>query len=182
MDHKKRVMDALKRNHARLYKDQKKEGKAKKKYAKPEKQVEEEVMKWCTLNGFDMHVVEAKAVFNPHVGQYLRGQAAKGFPDMCGCDMYGHSAWIELKAPGRLSTLRPEQRSFLESKIEKNCFAVCVDKVEKLQQYYDRWVDMKMYQSDPAKCREYLYQCLPKKRKGSSAKENAECSDMSFLD
>lgn len=182
MDYKDRVFKALQKNHARLYKEQKRETKSRRKNQKPEKELEVEVLSWLSLHGFDAHVVEAKAVFHAKTQQYLKGQAEAGFPDICGCSSFGDSVWIELKAPGRLGTFRENQRSFITSKIEKNCFAVCIDSVEKLQQYWDQWRSMKDCQSDPKKMRDYLFSVMPRRPKSRSEAKRLECLDTSFLE
>lgn len=64
----------------------------------------------------------------------MNGKTRPGFPDMCGNTPDGHSVWIEVKAPGRRNTIRPDQREFLLGKIATNCFAICCDST----QYFDR--------------------------------------------
>lgn len=89
--------------------------------------------------GWDMKVIEAKAVFNEKAGRYISSQADPGTSDLCGNDPNGHAAFIEVKALGKLKTLRLEQRDFLISKIDRNCFACVADSVERVMHIYAEW-------------------------------------------
>ncbi len=128
------------------------------KNASPEKDLEKEILRWSTSKGIDLHVIEAKAVYSVSAGRYLRGQAEAGLPDLVGnCE--GLSVWIELKAPGRRSTLKVHQRDFLVRKISQGCFAVCVDSVESLAKV------LASFLSTPASDRvQLLLDHLPKQR------------------
>lgn len=110
---------------------------------KPEKEVEKKVMAWLKTNGFSCHVVEAKATWSKASNCYKSQLVAPGFPDICGCSANGLSVWIELKAPGKGRRPRVEQYEFLMDKIEKNCFAVCVDSVEILEKLWRDFCDYK---------------------------------------
>lgn len=96
----------------------------------PEADVKRAVMVWLKDNGWSMNAVEAKAVWNPGAGRYLRGQTTPGVSDLIGCAPDGTGAFIELKSPGRRGTLKPHQRQYLFEKIQRGSFAVCVDSVE----------------------------------------------------
>lgn len=94
--------------------------------------------RWFDRNGWSMHIVESRAVWNVDAQAYISGQAESGFTDSVGCTPDGISAWVEFKAPKRRSTLKPHQRAFIIDKIQKGCFAVCVDSVECLEK---AWVE-----------------------------------------
>lgn len=96
-------------------------------------------LSWGREHGFSLHQVESKAVFSKAIGRYKRGMTTKGFPDIVGCTPDGIAVFIEGKAPGSLSDLKPHQRDFLLDKILKGCFAVCVDSPQRLALLYDRW-------------------------------------------
>lgn len=106
---------------------------------RPEKSTEKQCMDWFHEHGFSMHVVEAKAVYSQSAGRYLSGQVAAGFSDAAGCAPDGIGCFVEFKAKGRLSTLRPQQREFLKAKILRGCFSCVVDSCEKLSELYSRW-------------------------------------------
>ena len=103
---------------------------------KPEKAVEKACMDWLRNNGFSVNVVESKAVYNAQAGRYLKGQTDQGFSDAVGCHNSGLAVFIEFKAPGRLSTLRPSQKAFLRDKIDFGAFACVVDGPERLEQIW----------------------------------------------
>jgi len=131
--------------------------KVKRKNEKPEKQVEREVLKWCRDNGWDINVVESKSTWSESAGRYIAQSVSSGFSDLAGNTDLGLSVFIELKAPGKLSTLRPQQREFLLRKIGTGCFAVCVDSVSRLELAWSGFC--KAYDK-----KEYLVSVLPKVR------------------
>jgi len=102
----------------------------------PEKDLEKLVMLWLRQNNWKAWVVESKAVFSKAAGRFLRGSAQAGFPDMCGLNERGLFVAIELKSPGRRSTLREAQRAFLLEVIDSNGFACCIDSVDLLEKTY----------------------------------------------
>jgi len=142
----------------------KKSTKPKRKNNKPEKEVEKLVMEWLYANNFSCHVVESKAVYSASAGRYLRGQTVAGFSDVVGCDPNGIAVWIELKAPGRLSTVSDIQLGFLSTKIKMNCFACVVDSPELLQHLYSEFRSFRV-RNLKEKAQERLIDSLPKKRK-----------------
>lgn len=127
-----------------------------KKNAGPEKQLEKEVLVWCRTRGWKVHVVEAKAVYSVAAGRYLNSQIPPGFPDVVGMNESGVFVGIELKAHGRRSTLRDNQRLFLIECISHGAFAVCVDRLDQLVEFYKAW------SISPSK--EYLISILPVKK------------------
>jgi hypothetical protein len=141
----------------------KKSGKEKKtKNQSPEKIVEKEVIEWCKYRGFDISVVESKAVFSRAAGRYLRGQTKAGFSDLAGVTGDGTGAFIELKAKGRLGTISRSQFEFLYSKIRRGAFACCVDSADLLNSIYNEWLEVKSLDPDVAKI--ILQDYLPKQK------------------
>lgn len=124
---------------------------------KPEKLVEHDVLKTSRYLSMSLDVVESKATFNKYANRYIKGNAIKGFSDIVGCDENGIAIFIELKAKGKLKTLKPHQRSFLYNKICSNAFAVVVDSGDLLIEYYEKWktIDDKMLKA------KYLLEVLP---------------------
>ena len=97
---------------------------------------------WMRESGWSVDVVEAKGVYNAQAGRYLDGQTEAGMSDIVGCTPQGIGAFVEAKAPGKLSTLRPAQREFLIDKIRCGAFAVVVDSVDRLNRLYRKWWSM----------------------------------------
>lgn len=126
---------------------------------KPEKIVEKSCLQYLRSIGASIDVVESKATYSLSAKSYRSSPIKAGFPDLVGCDQNGILLSIELKAPGRRSTLRPAQRAFLIEKINHNAFAVCVDSVELLKNLYDKW---SCVTGDPAK--KFLLDSLPKEK------------------
>jgi hypothetical protein len=114
----------------------------------PEKDLEKEVLSFLENNSFHVNVVESKATFNQQQQRFISSSVKSGFADIVGNHYTGIAVFIELKAPGRRSTLRDNQREFLLSKIETGCFAVCIDSVELLEAQWNRFrelIDRKQY-------------------------------------
>jgi hypothetical protein len=109
---------------------------------KPEAKVVIELKKFFRKHDdwFDVHVIEAKANFSEKTGRYTSGAVAAGYPDMSGNDKFGNALFIEVKAPGKLKTLRLGQYMFLKRKIEMNCFACCVDSIDMFSSIYKEWL------------------------------------------
>ena len=131
--------------------------KPKKKKEKPEKEVERKVLEWCRAQGWSINVVESKSVWNEKAGRYISQSVIPGHSDLSGNTDLGQAVFIELKAPGRLGTIRPLQREFLLGKIGTGCFAVCVDSVDRLVSNWDKF--SKAYNK-----KEFLVGILPKAR------------------
>lgn len=106
---------------------------------KPEQLVVNECMSWMKSQGFNMTIVESKAVYNVKAQRYLHSQAVRGMSDAVGNDAFGIGVFIEFKAKGRRSTIKEHQIDFLKHKIQTNCFAVVVDSVDLLKTYYQEW-------------------------------------------
>ena len=139
--------------------------KKKKTRRKPNKKPEQELVKslisYCRAHKIDVQVVESQNVYSQTSGKYTRAQTRAGTPDLIGNDRSGLSVWIEAKAPGRLSTLRENQREFLERKIRSNCFAVVVDSVERLNSLYYNFLKF----NNRKQAQEYLLFQLPRPKK-----------------
>jgi hypothetical protein len=131
MDIKKRVESAV---HKYVKKND--PNRVKRKNAKPEKLVEKEVLDWCRSRGWFVNVIESKSTFSAKSGRYTGTAAAAGHVDITGVDDKGVFVAIELKAPGKLKTLRPAQYKFLVEVINRNGFGVCVDSCAMLSEIY----------------------------------------------
>ena len=110
-----------------------------KKKLKPEKIVEKEILATCSDLGLDMSIVDSKMFFSEKAGRYRTGETESGFADLAGNDSNGIACFIELKARGKMSTLRPNQRAFLVRKAEAGCFACAVDRAEVLVELFLAW-------------------------------------------
>lgn len=108
----------------------------KKKNGNPEKIVEKAVMEWAKNQGWFINVVESKAVFSAKSGIYHHGQTVSGTSDLIGCSNTGLFVAIELKAKGRLATLREAQRHYICEVISRGGFACVVDGVDRLAEIW----------------------------------------------
>lgn len=142
----------------------KKQASPKRKNSKPEKLVERAVMSWLKERGFSCHVYEAKAKFLPGKGYTWRTPIPVGHTDIGGVNRVGIGIYVELKAPGRISALRDEQREFIINKIDNCCFSCVVDSVDSLECIYDSWADY-WAEGDVNGAKMFLMECLPKQKK-----------------
>lgn len=121
----------------------------KKRNSAPEKDVESEVLTTARQMGFLLFVYESKATFNPKVGRYLKSNSVvEGHPDLAGITPCGRPCYIELKAKGKLSTVRQKQDEFLKAVIDRGAFALVLDSSTELRVRYDLWkasIDQKAY-------------------------------------
>lgn len=109
----------------------------------PEKIVEKLSLEECKALQFDVDIIESKATFSKNANRYLKSRSApEGISDIVGNDSNGIAVFIELKAKGKLKTLRPKQREFLIRKIESCCFAVVIDNPENITKYYLRFLSL----------------------------------------
>lgn len=111
------------------------------KNARPEMDLVQKPCKaWFRRSGWSMFIIDAKAEWNAAAGTFISSsQVEPGFSDSVGCTPDGTAAFVEFKAPGKRATLKPHQRAFLEDKIRKGCFAICVDSVEGLADAWERF-------------------------------------------
>jgi len=168
MDYKKRIEKSILRfSKAQLPKQPRK-----KKNENQEGPVVLEIKKGLTALGFDLNIVEAKAVYNHAAGRYISGQVDPGYPDLSGNGPNGESVFIEVKASGKRSTLRLEQYAFLKNKIDKNCFAICADSFEYALNAFNTWIKL-----SPALRRDFLLAELPGKHRKTFEKDNGPLFD-----
>lgn len=125
---------------------------------KPEKDVEKFCLEWARNQGWNVNIYEAKSTWNESLGRYINQSIIPGHPDMAGNTDFGLAAYVELKAPGKRSTIRLAQWEFLVAKIETGCFAVCVDSAQALEIY---WNGFKAANNK----KQFLLNVLPKKPK-----------------
>lgn len=90
--------------------------------------------------GWSVDIVESKGVYNEEAGRYMHGKTRPGYPDISGNLPNGIACYVEVKAPGRRSTVRPDQHQFLIEKIDTNCFAIVCDSIEYLERVYGEWI------------------------------------------
>lgn len=126
---------------------------------KPEEIFKREIVSYLIRHGFDIDVVESKAVFSQKMRRYLHSQATPGMSDLVGNDMNGHACFIELKAPKKIKTLRDNQRRFLIKKIESNAFACVVDSIDLFCKLYSQWVTLR--KECELKAKQFLIESLP---------------------
>jgi hypothetical protein len=125
---------------------------------KPEEELRQEMLKHLRQLGFLALRIESQAVFSQSAGRYMRGQVAAGVSDILACSQDGCFLAIELKAKGRLKTLKSHQSAFLQSVIKQNGFACCCDSIE----LFDfLWESFASFESDE-KRKKFLLEQLPK--------------------
>lgn len=128
---------------------------------KPELRLTQEpLLKIAKENEWHLFRVDSSAVYNPATSCYLHSQAPLGTSDLLGTTPHGFSAYIECKAPGKLSTLREAQRSFLIQGIEHFGFAIVTDHPSKFLDYYQTFLNLSRCER-----KKYLYTLLPKAKK-----------------
>lgn len=133
----------------------------KKKNNSPEKEFVKKLITHLKQKGFHVSVVEAKATYNEKAGRYMSSPASSsGFCDIVGNDPSGRAVFIEAKAEGKRATIRANQYEFLLSKIESNCFAVCVDSLTFFDTLYSGFCSLQTLQER----KQYLKNYLPKPR------------------
>lgn len=134
MDHKAGARKALFsyiNKQAALPKNKPRQKKAK----KPEADFLLQLKKHIERNhGWDLHIIEAKTGYSESSQRYTMNHAPVGYPDLSGNTRDGRAIFIEVKAPGKRSTIRPDQHAFLTRKIEHGCFAICTDSIENFEE------------------------------------------------
>lgn len=134
--------DAKKRIEAAIHKWSKKQlpkPTRKKSNDKPEARFVLELKKYLTNLGWDVTIIESKANYSEESGRYTHGAVASGYPDLSGNLPNGLACYLETKAPGKRSTIRPAQHEFLTRKIASNCFAICVDSINYFERVFSEW-------------------------------------------
>lgn len=134
-DHKKRIENAIHKWSAK----QLPKPARKKSNDKPEARFVLELKKHLTNLGWDVTIIEAKANYSQESGRYTHGAVASGYPDLSGNTPDGIAVYIETKAPGKRSTIRPAQHEFLIRKISTNCFSICCDSISYFERVFNEW-------------------------------------------
>jgi hypothetical protein len=155
----KKALDAFYRRELERFE---RESRPRRKNQKPELEVQRQVLAWLKEHGFSCHVVESKATYNRTASRYVSSKTTPGFSDITGVTPNGVGCFIELKAPGRRSTLRHAQRAFLTDKIQLGAFAVCVDSVSCLEQIWNAFEHRR--KMDPKLAKAVLFRHLPPER------------------
>lgn len=130
-----------------------------KRNSSPEKLVERQIIDHLTNLGFFMFNAEAKAIRTiSNTGNvfYRNSGVMPGVSDLLGINPSGKFVAIELKAPGRRSTVSIKQIIFLERIILKGGFAAVIDSVEIFDLTYNTWAKLL-----PIDRPEYLLSLLP---------------------
>lgn len=112
---------------------------ARKHNSAPEKEVQKQIHAWLLQQNFFAFRVEAKAVFSQAAGRYLQGQTVTGCADELAVCPNGRFVAVEVKAPGKRSTLRPDQRTFLLNVIARNGFACVSDSVSHVSNLWTKY-------------------------------------------
>jgi hypothetical protein len=133
----------------------------KRKNSQPEREVEKAILKWAEDKGWLLVKVEAKAVYSAQAGRYLHSQTSVGLPDLIGSTNIGRAVFLEVKAPGRRSTLRDGQRRFLTELIARNGFALVCDSVDQLEKAYSQWNE----ECSQSRGKKFLLSQLPQPKK-----------------
>lgn len=146
-DPKQQRLDGVKRamenHHRKLLPKTGQQRKPPRKNSKPEEQLQKATTKLLRSMGFSIQVVESKAVYNPKKGRYLSGQTKSGTSDIYGCDPVGFGVFIEMKAPGKRSTVKQHQVEYLWDKIRRGAFGYVCDDNEKLKTDYSQWLRLR---------------------------------------
>lgn len=161
-DYKARIKKAIETYTEKQLKPAFESFEPRRKNKKPEEEVVKACLQWMRSEGFDVGLVEAKSVYSPELGRYLRSQVKAGTSDCFGNSNFGHAVFVEFKAPSKRGTLKPHQREFLLKKINTFCFAVCVDSDHILKEFYTTWLLHR--KTSPMLARDYLISCLPKQK------------------
>lgn len=98
-----------------------------------------ELRPYLISQNIDYDVIEAKSTFSEATMTYTSQAVVPGYPDISGNFSNGLAVYIEVKAPGKRRTLRPDQREFLIRKINSNAFASVTDSVEHLDDLIKRF-------------------------------------------
>lgn len=185
--------DALDRYYAKQAKiiDREMNPDKRKRYKAPEKKAVREILDWAAEYGFDLDVIEASKYDRHMQSMGEEDKVPVGFSDLCGVDRFGFACYIEVKANGRRSTVRPHQLDFLIRKIKSGAFACVADSAKYAHELYHRWIVCKLRVRElsvlkPMSVAEYsggeknpvtlLLESLPKKKKKAtgSTKETTD--------
>jgi hypothetical protein len=153
--------NSLKRSLANFYSRQDKLllPKQTQKRMQPEKELRKSIIPLFEQRGFFVLRLESQAVFSPKLGRYLNQQVSSGTSDLILCSPHGHFFAVELKAPGRLNTLKPHQREFLTHVIHQGGFACVIDSIERFDDLYSTYL-----KTPDSEKKNFLLSSLPQKR------------------
>ena len=130
----------------------------------PEKDFVKKLIAHLKLKGFFVSVVEAKATYSEKSKRYMSSQVgSSGFCDIVGNAPDGRAVFIEVKAEGKLATIRENQYHFLMEKINSNCFAVCIDSIKRVDMLYDGFINLPTTKERQEFLRHYRPKFKPKK-------------------
>jgi hypothetical protein len=127
----------------------------------PEKILEQEFLLCLHALGFWVCVYESKAQWSGAAQRFCRQVLPKGHPDLLAVSAEGYPCAIELKAPGKRSTIRADQYTFLQNLISHNVFAVCCDNVDDFESWFRQWISLE----DPSERQAFALELLPRPRK-----------------
>jgi hypothetical protein len=133
-----RIKKAVEDFYAKALKEKKQP--RKQKNQKPEQIVVKQIYLEMKKMNFLPLIVEAKAVYNQDAGRYLGSQVAPGTSDILAASPQGYFVACEVKAKGLRRTLKPHQKEFLLSVIDKGSFGCCSDSVEHFVALYHIWI------------------------------------------
>lgn len=169
-DHRQGVLNAMNKFSSRVEKERQRELGIGRKNDKPEKRLQTDALHWMRTKGWSVNVFEAKSTYDPSRGRYISQSMKAGTLDIGGSTSEGIACVIELKAPGKLSTLRDNQRKTLHEKINSNNFACVVDSVHRLETMYTEWRRLRDL-GDAAGARAYLVSMIPPESKSGLESE-----------
>jgi hypothetical protein len=138
--------------HARENQDKK----PRRKNKTPEADLQKEIIINARKDGFEFYITDSSAKWNEEAQAYISDKFAEGMSDLTG-DRDGIACYVEVKAPGKRSTLKEHQREFLIEKINRGCFAMCADSYEDIVITWNKWRQKGNY-------KQYLIDCLPKSK------------------
>lgn len=130
-----------------------------KKNKSPEKEVEKKIMALLKRYDFDCFVVDSKAHMGAN-GAYYAQSAKSGCSDIVGVAPNGLGVFIELKAPGRLKTVKDHQLMFLEGKIKRGAFGAVIDSEELFLRLWETFMSYR--KNSKAEGYQYLISELPR--------------------
>lgn len=119
---------------------------------RPESRIEFLVIAVARQLGLWIHKTDSQKHMTKFGSMSRRGNCPSGWPDLTGPGYLGQFCGIEVKATGKLNTLRPSQKTMLLTLIQKDCFACVVDRPQSLVAIY---TDYRAIQGSAAR-QEYL--------------------------
>lgn len=120
----------------------------------PEADLQAKIIKNGKKDDFKLYITDSSARWSGEAEAYVSEKYESGMSDLTG-DRDGLACYVEVKAPGKRYTLKMHQREFLLKKIDRGCFAVCVDSYELLVETWVKWRQKGNY-------KEVLKRALPK--------------------